>query len=92
MTGFTLTRSPAGVVLHVDGQPVTGVVSEEQAIAAVLRLTAEAGRAWRGAFVWPDTGDGAERVLERVGGPASTLEAQAASAAVRWAYYGRPTS
>lgn len=82
MTGFTLTRSPAGVVLHVDGHPVTGVVSEAQAIAAVLRLTREAGRGWRGAFVWPDTGDGSEWVLERVGGPRSSQEARAASEAV----------
>lgn len=38
MTGFTLTRSPAGSVLHVDGRPVTRPVSDEQAIAAAREL------------------------------------------------------
>lgn len=77
MTGFTLRRSPAGVVLHVDGQPVTGVVSEEQAIAAARELAG-----WRGASLWEDA-DGTVRVLERIGGPRTTVEAQAGSVAVR---------
>lgn len=84
MTGFTLVRSPAGVVLHVDGRPVTRPVSDEQAIAAARELAG-----WRGASLWEDA-DGTVYVVERIGGPRTTAEAQAASAAIRWAYYGRP--
>lgn len=84
MTGLTLRRSPAGVVLLVDGRPVTRPVSEAQAIAAAREIAG-----WRGASLWEDA-DGTEYVVERIGGPRTTAEAQAATIAVRWAYYGRP--
>lgn len=77
MTGFTLHRTPAGVVLHVDGQPVTRPVSDEQAIAAARELAG-----WRGASLWEDA-DGTVYVVERIGGPRTTLEAQAGTIAVR---------
>jgi hypothetical protein len=77
MTGFTLRRSPAGSVLLVDGHAVTRPVSDEQAIAAARELAD-----WRGASLWEDA-DGTVRVLERIGGPRTTVEAQAGSVAVR---------
>lgn len=80
MTGLTLRRSAAGVVLLVDGRPVTRPVSEAQALAAARELAG-----WRGASVWQDA-DGTEYVVPRIGGPVTTLEAQRGAAAVRLAY------
>lgn len=77
MTGFTLRRTPAGAILHVDGQPVTRPVSDEQAIAAARELAG-----WRGASLWEDA-DGTVYVVERIGGPRTTVEAQAGTIAVR---------
>lgn len=79
MSPYTLRRSieDATVRAFVDGQALTGWVSEAQALAAVRE---HAG--WRGAIPWRDDAAGIERVIERVGGPRTTRQAQRANAAV----------
>lgn len=84
MTGLTLHRTPAGSVLHVDGRPVTRPVSDAQVVAAARELAG-----WRGASLWEDA-DGTVYVVERVGGPRTTAEAQAGTIAVRREIEGPP--